>query len=43
MKIIKFSFHIYKFEYGGHSGREIPVPIPNTEDKSASVPYCTEV
>jgi hypothetical protein len=30
-------------ESGGHSGREIPVPIPNTEDKPASVPYCTEV
>ena len=30
-------------ESGGHSGRVIPVPIPNTEDKSASVPYCTEV
>ena len=29
--------------FGGHSGREIPVPIPNTEDKPASVPYCTEV
>ena len=28
---------------GGHSGRETPVPIPNTEDKPASVPYCTEV
>ena len=30
-------------EFGGHSGGEIPVPIPNTEDKPASVPYCTEV
>jgi len=30
-------------EFGGHSGGVIPVPIPNTEDKPASVPYCTEV
>ena len=31
------------FEFGGHSGRVTPVPIPNTEDKPVHVPYCTEV
>ena len=30
-------------ECGGHSGRATPVPIPNTEDKPAHVPDCTEV
>ena len=30
-------------ECGGHSGGETPEPIPNSEDKSASVLYCTEV
>ena len=30
-------------EYGGHSGRVTPVPIPNTADKPVHVPYCTEV
>lgn len=37
------SFIVIVSESGGHSGGAIPVPIPNTEDKSASVPYCTEV
>ena len=36
-------FHVHEFEYGGHSDRAIPVPIPNTEDKPVHVPYCTEV
>ena len=31
------------FESGGHSGRATPVPIPNTVDKPAHVPDCTEV
>jgi hypothetical protein len=38
-----FTLHHDVSESGGHSGGAIPVPIPNTADKSASVPYCTEV
>jgi len=30
-------------ECSGHSGGEIPVPIPNTADKLSHVPYCTKV
>ena len=32
-----------KKSFGGHSGKETPVPIPNTEDKLASVLYGTKV
>ena len=43
IRTLALNIHFISCEYGGHSGRVIPVPIPNTEDKSACVPYCTEV
>ena len=30
-------------EHGGHSGRETPEPIPNSEDKPVHVLHCTQV
>ena len=43
IRTLALSYPFIMSEFGGHSGGAIPVPIPNTEDKSASVPYCTEV
>lgn len=43
IRILALTLSFIVSEFGGHSGGVIPVPIPNTEDKPASVPYCTEV
>ena len=32
-----------RIEYGGHSDRATPEPIPNSEDKPVHVLYCTQV